>query len=353
MTTNLRIGLIGAGYWGPNLARNLAELKDAELVAVADLDDDKLNTMKTRFPSIFTSRNYRDLFKLRLDAVVIATPPVTHFPFAKECLENGLHVLVEKPLVLHSWEGEQLIEIAKNENRVLMVGHTFEYNPAVRLIKEIIDSGELGEIYYIDSVRANLGLFQPHVNAMWDLAPHDISIILYLLGEAPISVSSEGGTFAFKDTNVHDVVYMHMRFQSGILATTRVSWLDPDKTRRITVVGSKKMVIYDDVATVEKVKIYDKGIEPLPDTESLDDFQFNYRFGDTTAPHIVWQEPLKLECEHFAACIRTHRQPQSDGEAGLRVVRVLEAAQISLETGHGGQVDIQLPAYEKQMLAGD
>jgi predicted dehydrogenase len=349
----LRIGLIGAGYWGPNLARNFAEIDGAELVAVADLDQTKLDNMKARFPEIITTRVYQDLFKMNLDAVVIATPPITHFTFASECIANGLHVMVEKPLVLNSHQGERLIKLAEEKQRVLMVGHTFEYNPAVHTVKQIIDSGELGEIYYIDAVRANLGLFQPNVNAMWDLAPHDISIILYLLGQSPQSVSSEGGMFVLKRMKIHDVVYMHMRFPKGVLATIRLSWLDPNKTRRITVVGSKKMLIYDDVETVEKVKVYDKGVDPLPFVESYEQFQCSYRYGDVSSPHIDWQEPLKLECEHFVDCIKNNRRPQSDGESGLRVVRVLEAAQKSLMGGLGGQVPVAIPQYERKRVAGD
>jgi predicted dehydrogenase len=353
MTHKLRIGLIGVGYWGPNLARNLAELQDAELVAVADLDQNKLDKLKARFPSIITTRIYQDFFKLNLDAVVIATPPMTHYTFAAECIRNGLHVLVEKPLVMNAHQGERLIEIAASHKRTLMVGHTFVYNPAVQVVKEIIDSGELGEIYYIDAIRANLGLFQPNVNAMWDLAPHDLSIILHLLGQSPISVSSEGGSFVLKQMQVHDVVYMHMRFPEGLLATIRLSWLDPNKTRRITVVGSKKMLIYDDVTANEKVKVYDKGVDPLPFVENVAQFQCSYRYGDITAPHISNEEPLKLECQHFVECIRTGKQPQSDGYAGLEVVRVLEAAQKSLETGVGGQVEIAAAKLQDTSIAGD
>ncbi len=352
MERKLRVGLIGAGYWGPNLARNLVEMDDGDLVAVADLDQAKLDRMKSRFPQIITTRIYQDLFKLNLDAVVIATPPITHYSFASECIENGLHVLVEKPLVLHSVQGERLIQLAEDRQRILMVGHTFEYNPAVRVVKEIIDSGELGELYYIDAIRANLGLFQPNVNAMWDLAPHDISIILYLLGQTPISVSSEGGIFVLKKLKVHDIVYMHMRFADGLLATMRLSWLDPNKTRRITVVGSKKMLIYDDVAPMEKVKVYDKGVDPLPYVDNFEDFQCSYRYGDITAPHIAWEEPLKIECQHFIDCIQNNCQPQSDGQSGLRVVRVLEAAQQSLQGGVGGQVEIVSPEFETQLAVG-
>jgi predicted dehydrogenase len=346
-----RVGLIGAGYWGPNLARNFVQIEDAEFVAVADLNQKSLDKIKSLYPDVQTTRVYQDLFRMNLDAVVIATPPITHYTFAKECLEHGLHVMVEKPLVLNSRTGEHLIEVARQHNRVLMVGHTFEYNPAVRAIKKFIDSGELGEIYYIDAVRANLGLFQPNVNAMWDLAPHDISIILYLLGQYPESVSCDGGQFVMKKVNVHDVVYMHMHFADGVRANIRVSWLDPNKTRTITVVGSKKMLVYDDVSPSEKIKIYDKGVSEL---HWQDSFNCDYRYGDILTPHIEWKEPLRVECQHFIDCIRTGQQPLSDGESGLRVVRVLEAAEQSLQSRHGGHVFVEDSAvYHTNHAVGD
>ena len=347
---NTRIGLIGAGYWGPNLARNFAQMEDAELVAIADLDEERLRSMKSRHPGVVTTRVYRDLFSLDLDAVVIATPPITHYTFARECLEQGLNVLVEKPLVLRSRHGEKLVRLARDKNLVLMVGHTFEYNPAVRAIKEIIDSGELGQIYYLDAVRVNLGLFQPNINAMWDLAPHDVSIILYLLNQTPLSVSCEGGAFVLQKRGIHDIVYMHMKFPDGVLANIRLSWLDPNKTRRITVVGSDKMLIYDDVEPSKKIRIFDKGVETFPYSDSYE-FHCSYRYGDITIPHIEWVEPLQLECEHFVDCIKNDCIPQSDGESGVRVVRVLEAAEKSLKSGNGGQIPISQENFVRKVAA--
>jgi predicted dehydrogenase len=325
----VRVGIVGAGYWGPNLIRNFMMLPSAEVVAVADTKPDRLQNIKCLFPQIEVTSNYRNFFSMQLDAVVIATPPATHFRIAYDCLEHGLNVLVEKPLTLMSADAEELIELAEERNLTLMVGNTFEYNSAVQALRDLINTGELGDIYYIDAVRTNLGLFQPHVNAMWDLAPHDISILLYLLGKDPLSVSANGKPSIFR--NIHDVVYLHLKFPDNVLAHVHVSWLNPCKVRRITVVGSKKMAVYDDVENLEKIKIYDKGVEALPYTESYGDFQCSYRYGDVVTPYIQHIEPLRVECQHFIDCIVNHTQPRSDGWVGLRIVKVLEAASMSLQ----------------------
>ena len=332
----LKVGAIGYGYWGPNLIRNFVELPGSELHAVADLDEGRLAHVRERYPQIqITTNNYKELFESELDAVVVATPPHTHYRIVRDCLEHGLHVLVEKPLTLDSHEGCELIRIAEANNRLLMVGHTFEYNPAVRALKEMIDSGELGEIQYIDAVRVSLGLFNSHLNVIWDLAPHDISILLHLLGEMPTGVAAQGT--ACVQEGIEDVAYMTMRFSNNILAHIRMSWLDPCKTRRITVVGSKKMVIYDDVEPQEKLKVYDKGVKALRHTDTFGEFQFAYHYGDIVTPYIRFDEPLRIECGHFLECIREGKRPLTDGYNGLRVVEVVEAAQKSLENGGGMQ----------------
>ena len=222
-----------------------------------------------------------------------------------------------------------------------MVGHTFEYSPAVREIRRRIDEGELGDIYYIDSVRTNLGLFQPNTDVMWDLAPHDISIIHYLLRSKPQKVIAHGGSFVSRGLNQQDVAYLHIEYEGGKTANIRVSWLDPNKTRRTTIVGSKKMLVYDDVETLEKIRIYDRGVEVLPYTDTFGEFQCSYRYGDVTIPHISWSEPLGVECKHYAECILEGVTPQSDGRSGLEVVKVLEAARLSLAVG--GAVAIGTP----------
>ncbi len=344
----LRVGVIGSGYWGPNLARNFAELPNSRLVAVADLDEARLASMQSRHPGIYVTKRYQDLFACNLDAVVVATPPATHYAIVQDCLRHNLHVLVEKPLTLSSQHAEELILLAENRGLTLMVGHTFEYNSAVHKLKELIDSGELGQIYYIDMVRVNLGLFQRGLNVLWDLAPHDISILFYLLGPTSLSVNAHGTCCIFKD--LHDVVYLNLELANNILAHIRVSWIDPSKTRRVTVVGSKKMVVYDDLELSEKIKVYDKGVEPPPYTDNFGEFQCTYRHGEVVIPPLQFVEPLKQECQHFLDCIRNHWTPRSDGRAGLNVVRVLEAAQASLMSG-GQRQDLRFEPVEMLQLA--
>lgn len=329
----IKIGVIGCGYWGPNLIRNFVEIPDSDVVAVADLDEKRLSFIQSRFPQINLTRDYNDLFSMGLDAIAIATPPATHFNIAKKCLENHIHVLVEKPMTLDSKSANQLIKIAEKEDLTLMVGHTFEYNSAVHALKEIVQSGELGKIYYIDSARLNLGLFQRDLNVLWDLAPHDISILLYLLDEEPISISANGMNCAFN--SVFDNVYMNLIFPEDILAHVHVSWIDPCKVRRTTIVGSRKMVVYNDISNNEKIKIYDKGVDFPSYTSGFEEFQCNYRYGDVIIPNVRFDEPLRKECQHFLDSIINHTTPNSSGYDGLRVIKVLEAAQRALLNGNG------------------
>jgi predicted dehydrogenase len=336
---SIKVGAIGFGYWGPNLVRNFVENPSSEMVIIADLKKERLSKITESYPQVIVTNDYKELFNLDLDAVVIATPPGTHYPLAKECLEHGLHVLVEKPMTLNSQHAEELIDISKNKGLVLMVGHTFEYNVAVQTLKNLIDSGELGQIYYVDAARLNLGLFQRDLNVIWDLAPHDISILLYILGTTPLSVSAHG--MPFVNEGIQDVVYINMVFPNNILAHIHVSWLDPCKVRRVTVVGSKKMVVYNDIESLEKIRIYDKGVEKPPYTETFGDFQLSYRYGDVVIPNIRLTEPLQKECQHFLDCIINHSIPQSDGQDGLHVVKIIEAAQRSLSENGKHQEVIQ------------
>lgn len=325
----LRIGVIGCGYWGPNLIRNFIEIPTAELVIIADLQQENLDRITHRFPQIpHVTTDHQDLFSLNLDAIVVATPPQTHTRLVAECLQSGHHVLVEKPITLDAQDAEMLIHLAEERDRILMVGHTFEYNTSVQLLKEMIDSGELGEIYYVDAVRASLGLFQTHANVMWDLAPHDISIFNYLLGDSALSVSARAADCV--GTGIESVGYATLRFPNNVLAHIRASWLDPSKTRRITVVGSEKMVIYDDVEPLEKIRVYDKRVKAIRHTDTYGEFHFAYHYGDMTVPYIRHEEPLRVQCNHFLDCIRTGETPRSDGYDGLRVVQVLEAIDESL-----------------------
>lgn len=335
----VRVGVIGCGYWGPNLIRNFVEIPRSKLIGVADLDEKRLAYIKSRYPDVRTTRDYQELLAMSLDAVVVATPPATHFRIAREALQTGLHTFVEKPLTLNTRDAETLVEDADARDLTLMVGHTFEYNSAVRALKEIVDSGELGDVYYVDAVRVNLGLFQRDLNVLWDLAPHDISILLYLLGQDPVSVSAQGTACIFDGK--HDIVYLNLAFPNGVLAHVRVSWLDPRKVRQITVVGSRKMVVYDDVETLEKIKVYDKGVDRPPYTDTFGEFQCSYRYGDVVIPYIGFVEPLRLECQHFLDCIVDGTEPQSSGRVGLKVVQVLEQAEQSLRNG-GAQNEILL-----------
>lgn len=346
--SRLRIGAIGSGYWGPNLIRNFIELPTTDMTAVADLNAGRLTEMRQRYPQIsHLTQDYRGLFDLGLDGVVVSTPPETHFSIVKDCLENGLHVLVEKPLTTDLSAAIELEAIAKRNDRVLMVGHTFEYNSAVRKLKQMIDAGEAGDIRYIDAVRVGLGLFHPSLNVVWDLAPHDISILIYLLGEAPSSVTARG--VACVQDSVEDVAYLTLRFPSGILAHMRLSWLDPMKTRRVTVVGSKKMVVYDDVALDEKIKVYDKRVDALPRTDTFGAFQFTYHHGGIVSPPIDFKEPLRVECAHFVECITDSIQPLTDAASGIRVVKVIEAAQRSIELD-GAPVSVDGQTTSKKTL---
>ena len=334
----LRLGVVGAGYWGPNLVRTFLEIPDATVRGVADRDPARLEHIQVRHPNIeCLTLDHRRLFDLDLDAVVVSTPPETHHAIVRECLERGLDVLVEKPLTTDTAQALDLVALAEARERVLMVGHIGAYNPAVTALKGMVDSGELGEIRYVDAVRVGLGLFHPTLNVVWDLAPHDLAIFLHLLGESPTDVST-GGISCVQGT-IEDVAYMTLMFPSGILAHSRMSWLDPCKTRRITVVGSKKMVVYDDLESHEKLKIYDKRVSAIREADTFGEYQFSYHYGGVVSPYIHFDEPLRLECLHFIECVRERRRPLTDGRNGVEVVRIIEAAQRSLRDG-GSRVAI-------------
>lgn len=328
----VRVGVVGCGYWGPKLARNFDEIPESELVVVADQRPDRLADILARYPQLHTTCDYAELLSSDIDAVVIATPVHTHYALAKAALLADKHVLIEKPITARSDHAVELINIAEERGLILMVGHTFEYNPAVRAVRAVIDSGELGQIYYINATRANLGLLQPDINVIWDLGPHDISILRYLLGEDPLRVGATGGVYVNKARGLHEVAYLALSFPSGILVNMRLSWLDPVKQRSLTVVGSKKMLVYDDIAD-DKVVIYDKGVDVAPYSITEQEFRASYRHGSETIYPVEWVEPLRYECSHFIECITTGATPQSDGRNGLAVLRVLETAQRSLMNG--------------------
>ena len=343
----IKIGVIGCGYWGPNLIRNFNNTPGCEMVICCDMQDERLERIKSRFPGIKTTKKHEDLLNSDLDAVAIATPVWTHYPLAKSFLEAGKHVFVEKPLTPSSEECLELIELAEEKGLTLMVGHTFEYTAAVNKIKEIVASGELGDILYVNSTRVNLGLFQQDINVIWDLAPHDISIITYVLEQEPVSVNAQGMSH-FKE-GIEDVAMTTMTFNSGTIAFIRNSWIDPNKVRSMIFVGSKKMLVYDDTSPNEKIKIYDKGVEKPAYYDNFAEFQFSYRYGDIYIPRIDEREALSTECGHFVECIKEKRTPRSDGYSGLRVIRVIEAAVASLKE-EGRAIPVQQEAHPTPAL---
>jgi predicted dehydrogenase len=334
----LNIAVVGCGYWGPNLIRNFGLLSECKVKTVCDISADRLAHIKRLNPRVETTSEFDKLLDDgSIDAVAIATPTFMHFQMGKKCLQAGKHVLIEKPMARSVQECKELIELAEKQKLVLMVGHTFVFSAPVRKIKEIITSGELGEIQYISSRRLNLGLFQKDINVAWDLAPHDISIILHILNEHPRAVNCQGKSHITE--GIEDVTNMTLNFTNGAFATIQSSWLDPNKVRETMFVGKKKMLVYDDLEPIDKIKIYDKRVEIPPHYDTFAEFQYSYHYGGMYAPFLKLVEPLKVECEHFLDCIKTGAKPESGGIEGLRVVQVLEAAAISLKNG-GGMVEI-------------
>ena len=323
-TNDLRFGIIGWGYWGPKIARNIDSLPGAAVTIVADTDPLRLKSIASNKPWIQTTSQIEDIFQSDIDAVIIATPVSTHFQLARNALLHNKHVLVEKPLTTCITEAEELVELAQQQQRVLMVGHTFEYNPAVNELRKLMQSGELGNIYCIEAERVNLGLFRNDINVIWDLAPHDISILLYLLNKKPENIKVQA--HAHVQPNIEDVAHIDLEFADGMNAHIHVSWLHPCKIRRVTVIGDARMVVYDDTNPAEMIKVYNKGADVHADPV------VSYRYGEITIPHIDWIEPLHLECEDFADSIRTGKKPRASGEVGLEVVRVLAAVQETLQT---------------------
>jgi len=332
------VGVIGAGYWGPNIVRNLYEAPGAEAVAVADLSEERLEAIRKRFPAVRVTTQYRELLDdPSIDAICIVTPVRTHRKLAEEAFAAGKHVFVEKPLAQSVSDAEAIVRAGDRAGKTLMVGHTFVYNPAVEVVKGILDSNGIGDVHYLDSQRVNLGLHQFDTNVLWDLGPHDVSITLYWLDEEPEWVQCSGACFAQPD--IEDVVFLMIGFPSGAIAHAHLSWLAPSKLRTMTVIGSQKMVIYDDNQSVEKVKIYDQGVDKL----EADELRRSYRAGDIYSPRVPMTEALQVEMRHFIDCVRDGKKPRTDGEAGLTVVRVLELAMRSLRSG-GARVAYRLDA---------
>ena len=321
--TDLQFGVIGLGYWGPKIVRNLEAQPQTQVSIVADLDTFRLASLAASKPWLKTTTQVDEVFQSEADGVIIATPVKTHYRLAKEALLHGKHVFVEKPLTTTVAEAGELIALAEEQQRVLMVGHTFEYSPAVNELRKLVQSGDLGKIYCIEAERLNLGLFRNDTNVIWDLAPHDVSILLYLLGEKPNRVAVQA--HAHLQSHIHDVAHIDLGFSDGITAHIHVSWLHPSKVRRVTVIGDKRMAVYDDTNPAEMLKVYNKGADVHADPA------VSYRFGATTIPHIDWIEPLRLECEDFVKAIQTGGKPRANGSVGLEVVRILAAAQETLD----------------------
>jgi predicted dehydrogenase len=323
------IGIVGYGYWGPNLVRNFSEAAGSRVAAVCDLRPQSLAAAGRRYPTIRTTSNFDDLLKdAAIEAIAIATPVRSHFELAFSALKAGKHVLIEKPMTETAEQARRLIDAARRYHRVLMVDHTFVYTPAICKLRDLVRAGELGSIYYYDSIRVNLGLFQHDVNVIWDLAVHDFSILEYVLAEHPIAVSANGASPV--PQSPESVAYISLFFGSGTIAHVNVNWLAPVKVRQILVGGSRKMIVYNDLEPSEKIKVYDKGVTLTDDPDKIYQMRIGYRAGDMWAPQLETREGLAAEVEHFLDCIETGKLPETGAEAGMRVVELLEAATRSM-----------------------
>ena len=340
MTKPVRVAVVGCGYWGPNLIRNFRSLPECELTDLCDVSTSRLKHLKSLYQDVTTHTSFDEMLSGReLDAIIIATPVHLHHKLAMQSLNAGKHVMIEKPMASSVEQCKEMAAAAKEHKVTLMVGHTFLYSPHVRKIKEIIKSGDIGDIFYITSRRLNLGLFQKDINVVWDLAPHDISIIQYLMEEMPVSVNCQGNAHVTK--GIEDISNMTLMFASGRYATVQTSWLDPRKVREITIVGSKRMIVYDDLQPLHKITIYDQRVEKPPHYDTFAEFQYAYHYGDVYSPYVKQDEPLKIECRHFLDCIRTGETPMTSAEQATGVVRILEASSASLKQD-GGRVLTQI-----------
>lgn len=333
----IRVAQIGLGAWGKNLLRNFASLPDTEMLVVCDASEKALQRAKSQYPAITTCSDPAQVFaNPDVDAVIIATPPASHYELASAAIAAGKDVFVEKPLVLSSADGEKLVSQAEAAGKIVMVGHIMVHHPASLLLKQYVESGELGRIYYVYATRVNLGKVRDIENAMWSFAPHDLSLITFLLSSLPDRVSAVGQ--AYLQDGIEDVAFLTLHFPDGALGHIHTSWLDPHKDRNLTIVGAKKMVVFDDTEPTEKIKIYDKGVNAGQDYTTYGEY-LSLRTGDIVIPKIDTTEPLGLECRHFIEAVRNRTAPRSDGKSGLEVLRILEAAQRSMDSG-GTPVDL-------------
>lgn len=318
----MKLGIVGAGNWGMNLIRNFCKILTVENVIICDTDKKRISKVDFEYPGIKTTESLDTILNDdKINAVVVASPAETHYDIAKKALTSGKHVFVEKPITLNVKEAEKLIEISESKHLTLMVDHILIYHPVVKKLKELIDEGTLGEIYYIYSQRVNLGVIRSNENALWSLGPHDVSLYLHLLNEEPDLISAIGDVYIQKENCIEDTVFLHLHFPSGVDAHAHLSWLDPHKIRRLTVVGSKKMAVFDDMEPRNKLTIFDRG------AEWTEESGVGVRYGDIYIPNVPLKEPLRVVCEHFLECIEKDKKPWSDGFDGLKVIRILEEAE--------------------------
>jgi predicted dehydrogenase len=344
MSKPINLGVVGCGYWGPNLIRNFRNLSDCRMKMMCDVNPQRLKHLKSLYPEVEGELDFEHMLNgAGLDAIVIATSVRFHYQMAKASLQAGKHTFIEKPMAASVEECEELIEIANRNGLTLMIGHTFLYSAPVRKIKELVDNGDIGDLQYISSRRLNLGLFQKDINVAWDLAPHDLSIVLHVMGTHPSSVNCWGN--AHVRPGIEDVTNMSVNFPGERFATIQSSWLDPRKVRDMTIVGTKKMIVYDDVEPIEKIKVYDARVEVPPHYDTFAEFQYSYHYGDRYVPYLKLEEPLKVECQHFLDCCDTGQTPISSGEKGLEVVRILEASTESLRNC-GSSVALASPSVK-------
>ncbi len=343
------VGVVGCGYWGPNLVRNFKSLPNCHLKAMCDVNEARLKHLRTLYSDVEGVTDYqRFLSDLDLDAVIVATPVKYHHALAKAALEAGKHCFIEKPMASSAAECEELIAIAEVKGLTLMIGHTFLYSAPVKKIVDIVRAGDIGDIRYINSRRLNLGLFQKDINVAWDLAPHDISIILHVLGETPLSVNCQGN--AHVTPNIEDVTNMSLTFRNNRFATIQSSWLEPRKVREMTIVGTRRMIVYDDLQTLEKIRVYDVRVERPPHYDTFAEFHYSYHYGDSYIPHLQQEEPLKSECQHFLDSIAKGTKPLTSGYEGMELVKILEASSESLRLG-GAPVEF-IPTNRSALRSG-
>ena len=337
---SIKVAVVGAGYWGPNIIRNFYQIPTCEMAKCCDMDENRLAHMKRLYPKIETTSNYDDLINdPKIDAIAVCTHVSAHYPLAKKALAAGKHVLVEKPLTAKVEEAEELVALAKKNGKILMVDHTFEYTAGVNKMKEIIESGMLGDILYVHCSRLNLGIFQRDINVVWDLAPHDLSVILYATGLKPTSIRTVG--MKLMHPKVEDAAFVTLNCEGNAHAVIHVSWVDPRKVRTVAVVGTKQMLVYDDLDPLGKIQIYDKGMENPPHYDTFGEFLCSYHYGDINIPRLKEAEPLSVMCRHFLECIETGQTPRSDGESGLRMVRLLAASDQSIAE-EGSEISVSM-----------